>query len=356
MWSMNASRPDRIGAVGVGLAAAGAAAYGIATVIGRALAGSGVDSATALGIRFSVAAIVLAALMWLRGAPMRPHSGEWLAIVLLGAVGYTLESTLFYLSLGHGTAAACILLFYAYPAIVTVIEVVRGREKITKATTVALLLSVAGTAVVVAIGRDVSISVAGIFLALAAATAYGLYLVIGRDVRRHTDSMTAACWVAVGAAAASLMRGVVGGSLQIPRGHLVQIVGYGAVTAAAFGLTFAALARIGATHTAVVMTLEAAATVLLAAIVLGEGISPAQGLGGLAILTAAAVIGWSHRRERPQNVRRMRRVEVQTRSLAGRGLAPDVARLRTARLAVVGLSRERALVGEPFEVAPRGHP
>src|SRR5947208_2218981 len=77
MWSMNASRPDRIGVVGVGLAAAGAVAYGIATVIGRALAGSGVDSATALGLRFSVAAIVLAALLWLRGAPMRPHSGEW---------------------------------------------------------------------------------------------------------------------------------------------------------------------------------------------------------------------------------------------------------------------------------------
>ena len=51
-------------------------------------------------------------------------------------------------------------------------------------------------------------------------------------------------------------------------------------------LTFAALARIGASHTAVVMTLEAASTVVLAAIVLGEGISPAQALGGLAILAA----------------------------------------------------------------------
>src|SRR5690349_5793840 len=137
---MSAPRPDRIGVVGVGLAAVGAVAYGIATVIGRALAGSGVDSATALGVRFSVAAIILAALMRLHGAPMRPAAGEWLPIVLLGAVGYTLESTLFYLSLGHGTAAACILLFYAYPAIVTVIEFVRGREQVTQGTAVALLL------------------------------------------------------------------------------------------------------------------------------------------------------------------------------------------------------------------------
>lgn len=313
---MDAPRHDRIGIAGVGLAAVGAVAYGIATVIGRALAGSGVDSATALGIRFSVAAAVLAVLMRLRGAPMRPSSGEWLPIVLLGAIGYTLESTLFYLSMRHGTAAACILLFYVYPAIVTVIELACGRERLTAATATALVLSVAGTAVVVAIGRDVSISVTGIVLALAAATAYALYLIVGRDVRKKSDCMTTACWVAAGAAIASLMRGVVGGTLEIPSGHLLQIVGYGAVTAAAFGLTFAALARIGATHTAVVMTLEAASTVLLAGLVLGEGISPAQALGGLTILTASAVIARSHRRERPQNVRRLRRVGVQTRSLA----------------------------------------
>jgi drug/metabolite transporter (DMT)-like permease len=303
---MDAPRPDRIGLVGVGLAAVGAVAYGIATVIGRALAASGVDCATALGIRFSVAAIILAVLLRLRRVPMRPAGGEWLPIVLLGAIGYTLESTLFYLSLGHGTAAACILLFYAYPAIVTVIEFVLGRVQLTAATTGALALSVGGTAVVVAIGRDVSVSVAGVVLALAAATAYGLYLVIGRDVRRHTDSMTAACWVAAGAAAASLMRGAVGGTLRVPSGHLVQILAYGAVTAAAFALTFAALARIGATHTAVVSTLEAASAVVLAGLVLGEGISPAQALGGVAILAAAAVIALSHRRGADTKLARVR--------------------------------------------------
>jgi drug/metabolite transporter (DMT)-like permease len=332
---MDAPRHDRIGVVGVGLAALGALAYGIATVIGRALAGSGVDSATALGIRFAVAAVVLAALMRLRGAPMRPAAGEWLPIVLLGAIGYTLESTLFYLSLEHGTAAACILLFYAYPAIVTVIELICGREQLTTSTATALALSVTGTAVVVALGRDVSISLTGVVLALAAATAYAGYLIVGRDVRKRTDCMTAACWVAAGAAAASLMRGVVGGTLEIPHGHLLQIVGYGAVTAVAFGLTFAALARIGATHTAVVMTLEAASTVLLAGLVLGEGISAPQALGGVAILTAAAVIALSHR---------------------GRGSAPGVTGLRATCLAVVGLPRERALVGESFEVAPGRHP
>lgn len=319
MWSMSASQRKPAGLLGVSLAALGAIAYGIATVIGRALADAGVDSATALGIRFAVAAMILVGALRLRGASLRPPRGSWLPIVLLGAVGYSLESTLFYLSLGHGTAAACILLFYAYPAIVTVIEFARERERLTAASSVALLLSLVGTAVVVMVGRDVSISLAGIIFALAAATVYALYLVIGREIGRGTDAMTTACWVAVGAAASSVLRGLAGGTLQVPTGHLVQIVGYGVATAAAFGLTFAALARIGASQTAVVMTLEAASTVVIAAVVLGEGISPAQAFGGLAILAAAAVIARSHRRERPQNAGEMRRVGVQTRTLAARG-------------------------------------
>jgi drug/metabolite transporter (DMT)-like permease len=130
--------------------------------------------------------------------------------------------------------------------------------------------------------------------------------------------MTTACWVAVGAAGSSLLRGVFCGTLEVPSGHLLQIVAYGAATAAAFVLTFAALSRIGASHTAVVMTLEAVSTVVLAATILGEGISPAQALGGLAILAAAAVIAQSHRGERAKNVRKPRSVGVQTRTLAGK--------------------------------------
>jgi drug/metabolite transporter (DMT)-like permease len=89
------------GLIGVGLAALGAIAYGVATVIGRTLAAAGVGSATALSARFAVAAILLAAVLGLRGVPVRPLRGEWLAIVLLGAIGYASESTLFYLPMEH---------------------------------------------------------------------------------------------------------------------------------------------------------------------------------------------------------------------------------------------------------------
>jgi drug/metabolite transporter (DMT)-like permease len=103
--------------------------------------------------------------------------------------------------------------------------------------------------------------------------------------------------VAAGAAGSSALRGAVAGSLQFPSGHLLQIAAYGVATAAAFSLTFAALARIGASQTAVVMTLEAVSTVVLAAFVLGEPVSVGQACGGLAVVGAAAVIAWARATE-----------------------------------------------------------
>jgi drug/metabolite transporter (DMT)-like permease len=292
------SRSDaRTGVIGVALAAAGAVAYGIATVIGRALAAAGLDSATALSARFAVAAVILAIALWLRSVPIRPLPGEWLPIVLLGAIGYTAESTLFYLSMEHGTAGACIMLFYAYPAVVVVIDVARKRIRLTATMIQAVALSTVGTLTVVAVGGDVSISTVGVLLALAAAGAYGLYLVVGRELSRRSDPMTAACWVAAGAAGSSAVRGAVAGSLEFPSGHLLQIAAYGVATAVAFSLTFAALSRIGASQTAVVMTLEAVSTVVLAALVLGEPVSVGQACGGLAVIGAAVVIAWSRATE-----------------------------------------------------------
>jgi DME family drug/metabolite transporter len=66
---------------------------------------------------------------------------------------------------------------------------------------------------------------------------------------------------------------------------------YGAATAAAFSLIFAALDRIGAARTAVVMTLEAVTAVVLGAVLLGERLHVPQVAGGAAILVAAAMIG-----------------------------------------------------------------
>jgi drug/metabolite transporter (DMT)-like permease len=293
----DAAPPLVTAAAGILPAAGGAVCYGVATVLGRHLADAGVPSASALGYRFSIAALCLVVLLKLRRVPLRPRRGEWIRIVALGAIGYTLESTLFYFSLQRGTAAACILLFYIYPAVVTSIDLVRRKEPAHRLTFGALALSIGGTAVLVASGRDVSISTAGIALALGSAVIYALYLLVGREMGRRTDSMTAACWVAAGAAGSCLLRGAVTGQLTDAAGQRLAIVGYGVVTAAAFSLTFLALTRVGASRTAIIGTLEAVSAVILAAAFLGEDVTGVQILGGLAVVAAAIIIASVHRNE-----------------------------------------------------------
>jgi drug/metabolite transporter (DMT)-like permease len=277
-------------AAGCALAGAAALSYAVTIVIGHSLSRAGVPSATALGIRFGVAALAIACILVVRGAPLLPAPGERIRLVLLGGVGYSLESTLFFLALGHGTAAGAALVSYAYPAIVAALELSLGAPLPVRRMLLAVGLSAAGTLAVVASGNEVTISPSGIAFALGAAVVFAIYLLSGARFIHDTDAWTRAAWVAGGAAASSAGRGLMTGSFSVSGGHWFALLAYGAFTATAFGLMFTALHRLGPARTAVVMTLEAFFAVVLGAAFLGEALAPTQLAGGVAILVAAGVV------------------------------------------------------------------
>jgi drug/metabolite transporter (DMT)-like permease len=275
--------------VGVLLAACGAVSYGFTVVIGRDLAGAGFGPATALGVRFSVGGLLLALIVRIRGIRLLPSRRQVGVGLLLGVV-YAIEASLFYSALERMSAGATSLVFYVYPVIVTMLEWFRGRDRPHRATLVALTLSTVGTAVVVAAGSEVSVTAGGVAFALCAAVSFAVYLVTGRNLGGKTDPMVMACWVAIGAGLSNLTKGAIAGELTDVSSRSLEIVVYGATTALAFTMMFAALPRVGASRVAVVMTLEAVASVVLAAIFLDERLTFVQVLGGAAVLAAAVVI------------------------------------------------------------------
>jgi drug/metabolite transporter (DMT)-like permease len=284
---------------GVLLAAASAVSYGVTVVVGRELATSGIEPATALGLRFAIAAVLVALVLGVRRAPLLPAPGERLRVFLLGAIGYSGEATLFYLSLQRGTAAAAALLFYAYPAIVTVIELAVGWARPSRRSLLALGLSCTGTVLVVASADRVSMSATGAAMALGAAAIFAVYLVFNARLVSRTHALTQAGWVAAGAAVSCLVRGVLGDGIAVAGGEGPILLLYGASTAAAFALMFMALPRLGASQLAVVMTLEAFSAVALAAVFLGESLTPLQAVGGAAILVATVTVAGRRRRPAP---------------------------------------------------------
>jgi drug/metabolite transporter (DMT)-like permease len=277
--------------VGSALAAAGALSYAVTIVIGRDLAKAHLGVTTVLGVRFGVAGLSLVAVLVALRRPLLPVSGERVRAVLLGAIGYSIESTMFFMGLERGTAAAVALLFYAYPAIVTLIEGVVSRTAPSPRSLAALGLAAAGTALVVGAGGSVTISSAGVAFALGSAASFAVYLLVSHNVMHRTDSLTQAAWVALGASASFLVRGAVTGALVQPGSHWPVMIVNGLATAAAFTFMFAGLRRIGPVRTSVVMTLEALFAVVLAALVLGEGMRSLQLVGGAAIVAATILIG-----------------------------------------------------------------
>lgn len=245
---------------------------------------------TSLGARFALAAAVLFAILAARRGPLLPVPGERLRVFLVGALGYAGEAAIFFLALRGGSAAAVSLLFYTYPAMVTVAELVLRTEEPRRRTFFALGLSAAGSFLVVAAGSDVSITTAGVVLALTAAAAVTAFFIVSDRLIKKTDSLTTGAWMALGAATSFLTVGAIGQSMRDPAGHIPALLGNGVGTASAFVLMFAGLRLLGATRVSVVLTLEAFFATVLAAVFLSEGIRPLQAVGGAAILAATALI------------------------------------------------------------------
>lgn len=273
------------------LAAGGAFSYGVTVAIGRSLAKAGLGAPLVLGARFTIAAIALALAALVAGKVPIPERGERLAAFLLGAVGYMAESTMFFMGLERGTAAAVSLIFYTYPTVVAVAESVLSRRGPDRVTIAALVASGAGTALVVLAGGHLDITGTGVAFAFGSSLSFAAYVIVGHRTVSRTDARITGAWVAGGAALGFLTRGVITSTLSDPGGRWPQLVVNGLATAGAFGMMFAALKRIGPGPTAVVMTLEVVSSVVLAAIFLGEGVTPIQVIGGMAILGAAALMG-----------------------------------------------------------------
>jgi drug/metabolite transporter (DMT)-like permease len=273
------------------LAAVGSAtAFGVTIVAQRRLARDGLPVATALGVRFLVAASLLLLYLALRRRPLLPVRGERRSALLLGAVGYGGEAALFYLALQRGSAGAVSLLFYAYPAIVTLLEVVLRLRPPKVVAFAVVVLSTAGVVLIVLTGDAVSITPGGVGFALGAAASFACYLLLSQRLLPASPPAVVGAHVAGGAALALLTVAVATGLPHVPARDVPLLLLNGAATAVAFALLYAALANLAAGAAAVVMTLEAFVTVGLAALVLGETIRPLQLVGGLVVVAAAVVV------------------------------------------------------------------
>ncbi|MEO6473254.1 MAG: DMT family transporter [Aeromicrobium sp.] len=290
-----------IGAVFVALSAA---AFGSMAIFGVWAHDAGVDTPTVLFARFGAAALILAAVQAARGIPM-PTLRRCVAVAGMGAIGYVGQSYCYFLALQHADAGLVALLLYLFPAFVAILAAVFLRERIGAVTAVALVLALAGTALVVGGGNG---EILGYALAIGAAVIYSIYITVGVVATEGLDAIAVSTIVCASAAvvcgAIVGIRLAAGRSPSFPdssRGWLSLVAIAVICTAFAIIAFFSGMSRLGATSTAVASTLEPVVTVGLATWLLSERLSAIQAVGGAVVIAAVIALALSHRpvAERP---------------------------------------------------------
>ena len=214
---------------------------------------------------------------------------------VLGFLGlgllYVVMTVLYFQALRFTAISTLTLLFYTYPAFVTLLAAVFLKEPLTRIKMMALLLALSGCLIVLR-PREVE-DWRGALLALTASVLYSAYMLMGTRLTRGVDPFLTTAWIMSATAAAFVAAALLRGEMGSVRGGgaLGAILGLALIaTVMADGSFFAGLSLTGASRAAILSTVEPLCTLLLSAVLLGEAIPPVRFLGGALILGSVILI------------------------------------------------------------------
>lgn len=279
--------------MGPALCLLSAACFGAMAIFGKFAYAAGVSPGSLLLVRFALAA----ALLWLllarpgRRSPLTPRLV--LTALALGAAGYAAQASLYFAALEVMEASLLSLILYTYPVLVTVAAVLLGRDHLTPGRCLALVAASGGVLLVLAGAGGGALHPVGAALAFGAAAAYTVYILVADSVVDRLSPLTLSALVMTGAAGTLTVRAALTGGADLgfrPAGWF-WIACIAVVSTVLAMLTFfAGLRRTGPSSAAILSTFEPVVTTALAALTLGEFLTPAQLAGGLLVLASAAIL------------------------------------------------------------------
>ena len=276
-------------ALGIAYVVASGLCFGSMPLFARRAAADGVDTATLLLLRFSFAGAFMWSLALARGVVV-PRGRALAMLAAMGAVGYAGQAFCYFASLRLASAGLVALLLYLYPALVALLARVVFGHRLTPVQLGAVALALAGS--VLTVGRAGDGQPLGIFLAVLAAVIYSAYILTGS--RLPPGVTPTACTAVVTTSAALVYAAVVavrGAHLPATPGGWAAAVGIALVgTVFAIGFFLAGLERVGAVRASVYSSVEPVFTLGLAAVFLGEAVTPLRVAGGALIILAVILL------------------------------------------------------------------
>ena len=231
-------------------------------------------------------------------------------LLLFGVLAYALTPFLFFLSVELLPVAIAALLAFLAPVLVALWLRYVKHEAVGWSIWLSLVLVVGGLILVSQVWSGMTLNPLGVFFGLLTAAALAAYLLLGEAGARRRDVMSLAFW---GFAIATITWSILapwwnfpwnllttttslfdGAVTGIPVWSLVIVMI--AISVIPFVLVLMSLQRIGAQRGGILGTTEPLWAALLAFILLGEVLSPIQGLGGLVVLVGVIVAEFASQR------------------------------------------------------------
>lgn len=292
--NLDTPRPRRDTA-GIALAAIAAVAFGTLAISAKFAYRADASALPILTVRFVGATLLLGAFHLLTRRSVRvPPQVMW-RLLLLGGVGYGLETWLFFAALERAPAGVVALIFYSYPLWTLLIGFATKLEPFRWKLVGALVIGSTGVAVVFS---PESGGLAGPLFALGAAVAVALFFILMQLALRDTGSAPAAFWTSAGAAITTTAVWLVVRD-PLPSGAIAPAATLALASAFAFITLYAAIERIGSSRAAVAAMVEPIATLTLAAILLDEVITTRVLIGAALVVTALPLLAMAGEREVP---------------------------------------------------------
>ncbi|MFE2070722.1 DMT family transporter [Streptomyces sp. NPDC059467] len=246
-------------------------------------------------IRFTVAAVLLAAMVRLRRNPVaRPDARQRRMIYLSGLLGITVYFVLENIGVELSTASDASLIVASYPLMTMLMELVVFRSRMPLIRVGGVLLATAGAFLVVRNGAEVGGAARwfGDVLLLLGGLVWGGYNVLVKQAGRGQDAVNLTFYQTVAGAAGFLLASLLeAGDWKVPDATTSVLLGYLAVACSVGGFLLYnyGLRRMTSSVAVNILNLVPVFGVLGAVVINGETVRLAQVFGGVIIIAGVAL-------------------------------------------------------------------
>ncbi|HKO50743.1 MAG TPA: DMT family transporter, partial [Polyangiaceae bacterium] len=259
----------------------------------------GIDSVSLLALRFGFSAPFFAYAAFggrLRGKLPRPLTRRDAAtIIALGVLGYYLASLSDFIGLRYISAGLERLILFVYPTLVVVLEAALFKIRLGRRQVLALFITYAGIFLafrgeVGSFGSDVPRGAAWIF---GSALTYAIYLIGAGQMVPKLGSQRFTALALLSATSAVLLHAWLGGAKILGLPPVAYLIGSTMAIVATVLPAFLlarGIALIGSGPAAIISSVGPVSTILLAYLVLQEGISPSEFLGTALVIIGATLV------------------------------------------------------------------